>query len=83
MHDAGLGRAEDFCRVAIAGSCPRVPAPGRATDADASGTSILFCSHSSPAPSETRTYAADLARAVTLCSAERVKLLVASAPQGP
>jgi hypothetical protein len=83
VHDAGLGLTENFCRVAIAGSCPRVPASGRATDADASGTGILFCSHPSPAPSDTRTYATDLARALTLCSAERFKLLVASAPQGP
>ena len=83
VHDAGLGLTQNLCRVAFASSCPRLPTSGRTADADPSGTDILFRSDPAPAPSDPRTYATDLARALTLCSAERVKLLVASAPQGP
>jgi hypothetical protein len=80
VHDAGLGLTEDLCRVAFAGSCPRVPASGGASHAVASGTGILFCPHATPATSDSRTYATNLTWALTLCSAERVKLLVAFAP---
>ena len=83
VHDAGLGLTQNFCRVTLARSCPRVPASGRAADADPSGSDILFCPDPAPAPPDPRTYATDLSRALTLCSAQRVKLLVAAAPQGP
>lgn len=83
VHDAGLGRTKDLCRVAFASSCPRVPATSGAAHAIASGTGILFCTHAAPAPSDSRTYATNLTWALTLCSTERVKLLVAVAPQGP
>ena len=83
VHDAGLGRTKDLCRVAFTSSCPRVPATGGAAHAVASGTGILFCTHAAPAPSDSRTYATNLTWALTLCSTERIKLLVAAAPQGP
>ena len=83
VHDAGLGRPQNLRRVAFTRSCPRVPAAGRASDADPSGTGILFCPDPAPAPSDPRTYATDIAWALTFCSAQRIKLLVASAPQRP
>ena len=82
VHDAGLGLTQNLCRVAFARPCPRVPASGRATDADSSGTDILFRPDPAPAPSDPCPCAADLARALALGSAQRVKLLVAPAPQG-
>ena len=83
MHDARMGRTPNLCRVTFTCSCPRIPASSRTADADTSGTGILFCSDAAPASSDPRTFATDLTRAFTLCSAQRIELLLASAPQRP
>ena len=91
-----MGRPADLRRVAPAGTRPRIPAAGRAADAHPPPIDVrllrlslrLISSNNNvndiaPAASDTRTRASDVARALALCAAERVELLVATAAEEP
>ena len=95
MHDARVGRPADLRRVASAGTCPRIPAAGCATNAHPPSADVRLLRVSliggdnninddvASATPDTRARASDVARALTLGAAERVKLFVATAAEEP